>query len=110
MPAPSIRAWLYGGDSAADLALPSAYPAACRPQGWAAAAPLAALVAVSGVRIDLAAGVVHHPARTSTALGAFTLRDLRVGEERLDVHVDHDGLVRVELTGTTLTSEARAEA
>ena len=52
---------LYGGDSAADVALPSAYPAACRPQGWSAAAPLAALVAVSGVRLDLAAGVVRHP-------------------------------------------------
>ncbi len=39
---------LYGGDSAADVPLPSAYPAACRPQAWSAAAPLAALVAVSG--------------------------------------------------------------
>ena len=86
---------LYGGDSAADLALPAAYPAACRPQGWAAAAPLAALVAVSGVWLD-AAGAVRHPARTSTALGAFTLRGLRAGADRLDVHVDHDGLVRVE--------------
>jgi glycogen debranching enzyme len=101
---------LYGGDSAADLALPSAYPAACRPQGWAAAASLAALVAVSGVRLDAAAGVVRHPVRTSPALGAFTLRGLRAGEERLDVHVDHDGLVRVEVTGTALTTEALAEA
>jgi glycogen debranching enzyme len=87
---------LYGGDSAADLALPSAYPAACRPQGWAAAAPLAALIAVSGVRFDAAAGVVRHPERTSTALGAFTLRGLRAGDERLDVHVDRDGLVTVD--------------
>ena len=29
---------------------PSAYPAACRPQAWSAAAPLAALVAVTGIR------------------------------------------------------------
>ena len=59
---------LYGGDSATDLALPSAYPAACRPQGWAAAAPLAALVAVSGVRIDPTAawsGTRCAPARRS---------------------------------------------
>jgi hypothetical protein len=44
---------LYGGDSAADLALPSAYP-------------------------------VRHPVRTSTALGAFTLRGLQAGEDRLE--------------------------
>jgi glycogen debranching enzyme len=97
---------LYGGDAATDVPLPSAYPAACRPQGWAAAAPLAALVAVSGVRPDPVAGVVRHPVRTSTALGAFTLRGLRVGTERLDVHVGHDGLVRVEVTGATLTAVA----
>jgi hypothetical protein len=97
---------LYGGDAAADVALPSAYPAACRPQGWAAAASLAVLVAVSGVRPDLEAGVVRHPRRTSSVLGAFTLRGLRVGTEQLEVHVDHDGLVRVEVTGATLTTEA----
>ena len=85
---------LYGGDAAADVPLPSAYPAACRPQAWSAAAPLAALVAVTGVVVDAAAGVVAHPVRTSTALGAFSLRGLKVGEERLDVHVDADGAVR----------------
>ena len=88
---------LYGGDAATDVPLPSAYPAACRPQAWSAAAPLAALVAVSGVRADVPAGVLRHPVRTSTALGAFTLRDLRVGGRSCDVHVDHDGRVRVEL-------------
>ena len=100
---------LYGGDSATDLALPSAYPAACRPQGWAAAAPLAALVAVSGVRIDPTAQVVRHPVRTSTALGAFTLRGLRAGDARLDVHVADDGLVRVETTGANLATEVAEE-
>ncbi len=99
---------LYGGDSAADVSLPSAYPAACRPQGWAAAAPLAVLVAVSGVRLD-PAGVVRHPARTSTALGAFTVRGLRAGDSRLDVHVAGDGLVQVEITEGTLPTEAFEE-
>ena len=58
---------LYGGDAAADVPLPSAYPAACRPQAWSAAAPLAALVAVTGLVVDASAGVVTHPARTSNA-------------------------------------------
>ncbi len=57
---------LYGGDAATDVPLPSAYPAACRPQAWSAAAPLAALVAVSGVRADVSAGVLRHAVRTST--------------------------------------------
>ena len=90
-------------------ALPSAYPAACRPQAWSAAAPLAALVAVSGVRIDPTAGVVRHPVRTSTALGAFALRGLRAGDARLDVHVADDGLVRVETTGANLATEVAEE-
>ena len=38
----------------ADVDRPSAYPAACRPQAWSAAAPFACLVALSGVRVDAA--------------------------------------------------------
>ena len=38
---------LYGGDAACDVPAPVAYPAACRPQAWAAAAPLACLAAVA---------------------------------------------------------------
>jgi glycogen debranching enzyme len=100
---------LYGGDAATDVPLPSAYPAACRPQAWSAAAPIAALVAVSGVTADAAAGVVRHPGRTSTALGAFTLRGLQVGDQRFDVRVDADGRVDVDVAGTTLRVEVVAE-
>ncbi|MEQ7846018.1 glycogen debranching N-terminal domain-containing protein [Nocardioides kribbensis] len=88
---------LYAGDAAADVPWPAAYPAACRPQAWSAAAPLTALVAVTGLDVDVPAGVVRHPARTSTRLGAFRLRGLRAGEERLDVAVGADGAVEVLL-------------
>ena len=47
--------------------------------------------------VDAAAGVVAHPARTTTILGAFSLRGLKIGEERLDVHVAADGTVEVDL-------------
>ena len=95
---------LYAGDAAADVPFPAAYPASCRPQAWSAAAPLAALVAITGLRVDVPAGTVTHPARTSTLLGAFSLRGLRVGAEGLDVHVAADGEVRVELEpGSALT-------
>jgi glycogen debranching enzyme len=86
---------LYGGDAAVDVPFPAAYPASCRPQAWSAAAPLAALVALTGVVADASAGLVTHPERTSARLGEFTVRGLRVGEESFDVHVAADGTVRV---------------
>jgi len=88
---------LYGGDASSDVDQPSAYPAACRPQAWSAAAPLAALVAVAGVVVDASTQTVGHPASTSPLLGAFTLRGLRVGDHPFDVTVSGDGAVDVRL-------------
>ncbi|HEU4811400.1 MAG TPA: glycogen debranching N-terminal domain-containing protein [Nocardioides sp.] len=87
---------LYGGDAAADVPFPMAYPAACRPQAWSAAAPLAVLLALTGVRVDAARRLVTHPARTTTRLGAFSLRGLRLAGSDLSIHVAADGAVRVE--------------
>ncbi len=88
---------LYGGDAAGEVDQPSAYPAACRPQAWSAAAPLACLVALTGVRADASTGTLTHPARTSELLGAWSLHGLRLGEHTFDVHVAADGAVTVEL-------------
>lgn len=88
---------LYGGDSASDVDQPSAYPAACRPQAWSAAAPLACLVALTGVRADAPGRTLTHPARTTDLLGAWSLCGLRLGAETFDVHVSADGTVTVEL-------------
>ncbi|WP_374458288.1 glycogen debranching N-terminal domain-containing protein [Nocardioides sp.] len=88
---------LYGGDSAADVARPSAYPAACRPQAWSAAAPVACLVALSGLRPDPASGTLSHPGRTTGRLGAWSLRGLRLGGHPFGVAVDPDGRVSVTL-------------
>jgi glycogen debranching enzyme len=85
---------LYGGD-AAEVPSPSAYPAACRPQAWAAAAPLACLVAATGLVADAPAGRLTHPARTGTALGAFTLHGLRFAGVPTTVSVAADGAVEV---------------
>ena len=88
---------LYGGDAADEVDQPAAYPAACRPQAWSAAAPVACLVALTGLRADAARGTLTHPARTSGLLGAWSLRGLRLGEHRFDVHVSADGAVTVSL-------------
>ena len=94
---------LYGGDAAAEVPHPTVYPAACRPQAWSAAAPLAALLALTGVSVDAAAGILSHPRITSAALGAFSLHGLRVGDLPFDVYVERDGAVRVDLPpGTPL--------
>lgn len=99
---------LYGGDVARDVPFPAAYPAACRPQAWSAAAPLAALVAVTGIRVDAPGRTLSHPERTSTVLGAYSVHGLRVGASELSVHVAVDGTVRVDLTpGSTLTVRTR---
>lgn len=86
---------LYGGDSSADVAHPSSYPAACRPQAWAAAAPVACLLALSGLRADPATATLAHPARTTGRLGAWSLRGLRLGRHAFDVAVGPDGRVSV---------------
>ena len=46
---------LYGGESAGGGRLPLAYPAACRPQAWSAAAALVVLTATVGLRPDVPA-------------------------------------------------------
>ncbi|WP_175539658.1 glycogen debranching N-terminal domain-containing protein [Nocardioides exalbidus] len=97
---------LYGGDSASDVDSPSAYPAACRPQAWSAAGPIACLVALTGVRPDARSLVLRHPARTTGRLGAWTLRGLRLGGQSFDVAVASDGRVSVTLPpGSTLRVE-----
>lgn len=82
---------LYGGDAASDVPQPTAYPAACRPQAWSAAAPLACLASVAGLAV--VDGGLTHPARTSTRLGPFDLHGLRVGDQPVTVSVAFDGTV-----------------
>ncbi|NUR07181.1 MAG: amylo-alpha-1,6-glucosidase [Nocardioidaceae bacterium] len=84
---------LYGGDAGDDATYPVDYPAACRPQAWAAAAPLACLVAATGLDVDVPAGRTVHPVAAGTALGAFTLHGIRAGEDVLTVSVDAEGRV-----------------
>ncbi|MDQ4085877.1 MAG: amylo-alpha-1,6-glucosidase [Actinomycetota bacterium] len=84
---------LYSGDEAGPMRAPAPYPSACRPQAWAAAAPLWALVSVLGVEVDAPRGVLRVPARVDTGLGPLAVRGLRVGGHRLDVEVGADGAV-----------------
>jgi glycogen debranching enzyme len=82
---------LYGGDDRSDLGRPVPYPAACRPQAWAAAAGVTVLHAALGVRPDVPAGTVTVAPLPGAPLGAVSARGLRVGGQPLDVAVDSAG-------------------
>ncbi len=87
---------LYGGDSADESSRPLPYPAACRPQAWAAAAPLAGIVALLGLDVDVPRGRVSARPVLPATLLPFAVSGLSVGGHRLDVAVDADGRLRVD--------------
>ncbi len=96
---------LFGGTALGEPVL--AYPASCRPQAWAAAAPVTMLLAALGLRPDVPGGtltVAPDPAFRSW----FPLRveGLQVAGRPLSVTVSADGRVEVE-TDAPLTVEIR---
>ncbi|GIF18492.1 hypothetical protein BJ973_008550 [Actinoplanes tereljensis] len=50
---------LHAGDSRSDLSRPVAYPAACHPQAWSAAAAILMLQSWIGLTPDVPSGVIH---------------------------------------------------
>jgi glycogen debranching enzyme len=87
---------LYGGDSAEQAACPMPYPPACRPQAWAAAAPVAALVALLGLEVDVPRGRLAARPMLPEDLLPLSVSGLRVGGHDLAVEVDRGGEVRVD--------------
>jgi glycogen debranching enzyme len=82
---------LYGGESAGGGRRPLAYPAACRPQAWSAAAALVVLTTTLGLTPDVPAGrVTLRPMRPSP-VGELTVRGLRVAGQPLDVRLTAAG-------------------
>jgi len=94
---------LYGGDARSDLPQPPAYPAACHPQAWAAAAGIGILAVLTGVRPDVPRGVVHIAPPTPGPVGALGVRDLRVGGSVLGLDIGADGRVVVVQVPGSLT-------
>jgi glycogen debranching enzyme len=94
---------LYGGDSADLVARPLPYPAACRPQAWAAAAPLSALVALLGLDVDVPGGRVTVRPALPQALLPLSVSGLRLGGHDLGLEVDRDGRVSIDTDHPTVT-------
>ncbi len=86
---------LFGGQPATGGQLPVPYPAACRPQAWAAAAAVALLGAITGIDPDVPAGTLRIAPLAPSPVGALSVRGLAVGTDLLDLEVTAAGSVRV---------------
>jgi len=71
---------------------PTAYPVACSPQAWAAAAPFALVAAATGLDLDFASGGVRlaHPTLPAF-LDTLELKDVAVAGSRLDLRLSRAG-------------------
>ncbi len=84
---------LYSGALALDQ--PAPYPAACRPQAWAAASAAVLLSVAFGLQPDVPAGrLVLRPCRPSP-FGELTVQGLRLGGAPFGLHLSADGDVTV---------------
>ncbi|GAA3223508.1 amylo-alpha-1,6-glucosidase [Nonomuraea helvata] len=82
---------LYAGDARDQVGRPVAYPAACRPQAWSAAAAIAIAHAALGLYPDVPAGRARLRPLSGAPLGALTVAGMRVAGAEVEVSVDHDG-------------------
>ena len=80
---------LFCGFSRRDGEGPTRYPVACSPQAWAAGAVFMLLEAALGLEVDASAREVRfRHARLPSFLDHLTLRNVRVGDGRLDLELE----------------------
>lgn len=87
---------LFGGTSREAGEPLIAYPAACRPQAWAAASAVALLQALLGLAPDVPAGRIAVSPLRPAAAGDLHVRGLRVNGEALAVGVDRVAGITVD--------------
>lgn len=88
---------LYAGTDARAGEAVLAYPAACRPQAWSAAAAVTLVTAALGLAADVPAGTLTvHPTPEFGSWFPLRFRGLRVAGHPLTVAVDATGRVEVE--------------
>lgn len=92
---------LYSG--AAVLGRPAPYPAACRPQAWAAASAVALVSVALGLAPDAAHRTLHVRAARPAAFGAMRVEGLRFCGGRVDLDVDPAGTVTVLRAASDIT-------
>ena len=86
---------LVSGLDRSDVSLPMPYPAACRPQAWAAGASLTVLRALLGLEPDVPNGIIRlHPMLHTGH--TVTLRGLRCGPHEISLTVSGSEVVDVD--------------
>jgi len=83
---------LWGGEERGRWPSPIPYPAACRPQAWAAAASVALLHALVGLYPDVPAGTYRLAPLAGDPYGIASVTGLRVGPESVILARGDDGL------------------
>jgi glycogen debranching enzyme len=85
---------LFAGDARSAVPWPSAYPASCRPQAWAAASAGALVQALLGLDVDVPGGrarVSPPPARPGGSGQRLHVKGLVAGEATFSAGIDADG-------------------
>ena len=85
---------LFAGDARPRVPWPSAYPASCQPQAWAAAAAGALVQALLGLEVDVPGGrvrVAPPPALPGGAGRRLRVDGLVAGQELFSAGIDTDG-------------------
>jgi glycogen debranching enzyme len=94
---------LWGGDPRRLLPAPVPYPAACRPQAWAATAAVSLLGSLFGLVPDVPGGTLVLRPAGLPALGALAATGLRLAGHRLDVALHADGSIAAATTTAPVT-------
>jgi glycogen debranching enzyme len=100
---------LYGGSGKDSEAVPTPYPPACRPQAWAAAAPVAIITALLGIEPDVPGGTLRVAPVRPFPWRRFEVRGLPLAGGRLSVRIEGDavGLLDVPEAVKTTTAATR---
>ncbi|HET6986520.1 MAG TPA: amylo-alpha-1,6-glucosidase, partial [Kribbella sp.] len=85
---------LYGGRGTSEESTPTPYPLSCRPQAWAAASAVAAIVAALGIEPDVPGETLIVDPAESTPWRVLEVTGLRLGDDVLSVRVA-DGVLTV---------------
>jgi glycogen debranching enzyme len=83
---------LFTGFARDDVAVPAAYPAACSPQAWAAAAPLLWLRTL--LRLDpwASRGQLWLAPELPANIGRLHVDGIHIGDQKIAIHVEEDSV------------------
>ena len=82
---------LFGGHPRRQPGFPVPYPSACRPQAWAAAAPLSLLTSMLGIEPDIPAGVISLAPILPPSITRLEVRGIAFPTGALSVTVTSEG-------------------